>query len=177
MKKRWYRNSGIKGLLVFLAIITLTAVFVCGEATAWLLRNGIWVGDSTKYIDSKSFADEVFMRSHTILDSIKQAELLEENSEDQMVDLGELVADSTAGISYRLGDLCKWSQESWDTAANVLICQKPDGSDFYMYYKELASQINSGELQFKFEDGESANEFGQDGILAVLSNRDFLQDG
>ena len=31
MKKRWYRNSGIKGLLVFLAIITLTAAFVCGE--------------------------------------------------------------------------------------------------------------------------------------------------
>ena len=80
MKKRWYRNSGIKGLLVFLAIITLTAVFACGEATAWLLRNGIWVGDSTKYLDSESFADEVFMRSHTILDSIKQAELLEENS-------------------------------------------------------------------------------------------------
>ena len=52
MKKRWYRNSGIKGLLVFLAIITLTAAFVCGEATAWLLRNGIWVGDSTKYLDS-----------------------------------------------------------------------------------------------------------------------------
>lgn len=178
MKKRWYRNSGIKGLLVFLAIITLTAAFACGEATAWLLRNGMWVGDSTKYLDSKSFADEVFMRSHTILDSIKQAEFLEENSEDQMVDLGELVADSTAGISYRLGDLCKWSQGSWDTAANVLICQKPDGSDFYMYYKELASQINSGELQFKFaEDGESADEFGQDGILAVLSNRDFLQDG
>ena len=77
-----------------------------------------------------------------------------------------------------MGDLCKWTQGSWDTAANVLICQKPDGSDFYMYYKELASQINSGELQFKFvEDGESADEFGQDGILAVLSNRDFLQDG
>lgn len=193
MKKRWYRNSGIKSLLVFLAIITLTAAFVCGEATAWLLRNGIWVGDSTKYIDSKSFADEVFMRSHTILNSIKQAELLEESNEDQIVDLGELVADSTdsdnnissnnntTGISYRLGDLCKWSQGSWDTAANVLICRKPDGSDYYMYYKDLASQIKSGELQFKFaeeytEDGESANEFGQDGILAVLSNRDFLQD-
>ena len=48
MKKRWYRNSGIKGLLVFLAIITLTAAFVCGEATAWLLRNGMWVGDRSE---------------------------------------------------------------------------------------------------------------------------------
>ena len=47
MKKRWYRNSGVKALLVILAVTSLTASAVCGAAAGWLLKSGIWVGDSS----------------------------------------------------------------------------------------------------------------------------------
>ena len=190
MKKRWYKSSAGKGLLIFLTIITFTAACVSGEATAWLLRNGIWLGDNTNYVDSKSFADDIFMRSHEILNSIKGAEILEENSEDKVVDIGELTADdagsdnsdssenTASGITYKLGDLCKWSQGSWDTAENVLICQKPDGSNYYMYYKDFANQIKSGDLQFKVDEefAENGGELEHENILANLSYRNYILD-
>ena len=173
MKKRWYRNSGVKALLVILAVTSLTASAVCGAAAGWLLKSGIWVGDSSEYKESKSFADDVFMRSHKILNSLESVKFLKDSTEEDLVDIKELDAEgiisdkNSSGLAYRLGDLIKWSRGSWDSAANVLICRKPDGSDYYMYYQDFADKIKSGELKLKYA-GDNDYGLNREEILTEL---------
>ena len=54
MKKRWYKKSGLKGLMVCLTIVALVVGCVCGGASILLMSKGIRPLDSRKYVDSES---------------------------------------------------------------------------------------------------------------------------
>ena len=62
MKKRWYKKSGIKGLLVLLTIFFVTVSCVGAGASVVIMNKGVRPLDSKSYVDSQSFRDSVRIR-------------------------------------------------------------------------------------------------------------------
>lgn len=95
MKKKWYRKSGIKALFICLTIVFLVTACVSAGASVYVMSKGVQPLDSRKYVDSESFTDSVYSMSHTILESLKEREILDESSEDDLIDLAELKEGKT----------------------------------------------------------------------------------
>ena len=183
MKKRWYRKSGIKGLLVLLTIFFVTVSCVGAGASAVIMNKGVQPLDSKSYVDSQSFRDSVYNLSHTIVNAISNRYILDQASDDELVDLAELnqgtelTHKNTSGLAYRAKDLYDWAKKSsWDRSVNVLICRQPDGNDFYMYYYDFADKIITGELKFVFGSEEGQEEYTKD-ILSMLSGKEYIYYG
>mgnify|MGYP004464732365 FL=1 len=179
MKKKWYRKSGIKALFIFLTIVFLVTACVSAGASVWIMHKGVQPLDSRKYVDSESFENSVYSMSHTILEALKEREILDENSNDDLIDLVELKEGktlshkNTSGLAYKAEDLINWSQSSWDQSANVLMCRKPDGSNYYMYCNDFADKIITGELKLVFDsDAETSQEYTKD-VLSMLSEEEY----
>lgn len=180
MKKRWYKKSGLKGLMVCLTIVALVVGCVCGGASILLMSKGIRPLDSRKYVDSERFTENMYETSHTILEALGETEILNESSKEDLVDLTELKEGkslsnkNTSGLAYKAGDLTEWSKGSWDRSVNVLICRRPDSSDYYMYYNDFADKIISGELKFVWGSDEEklSQEYTKD-ILSMLSGEEY----
>ena len=183
MKKRWYRKSGIKGLLVLLTIFFVTVSCVGAGASVVIMNTGVQPLDSKSYVDSQSFRDSVYNLSYTIVNAISNRHILDQASDDELVDLAELnqgtelTHKNTSGLAYRAKDLYDWAKKSsWDRSANVLICRQPDGNDFYMYYYDFADKIITGELKFVFGSEEGQEEYTKD-ILSMLSGKEYIYYG
>ena len=179
MKKKWYRKSGIKALFICLTIVFLVTACVSAGASVYVMSKGVQPLDSRKYVDSESFADSVYSMSYTILESLKEREILDESSEDDLIDLAELKEGKTlthkniSGLAYKAEDLINWSQGSWNQSTNLLVCRKPDGSNYYMYYSDFADKIITGELKLVFgSDAETNQEYTKE-ILSMLSGEDY----
>ena len=183
MKTRWYRKSGIKGLLVLLTIFFVTAACAGAGASVLILNKGVQPLDSKNYVDSKSFQDNMYSLSHTIINAINESQILAEADDEELVDLAELnkgktlTHKNTSGLAYRAGDLYAWAKKSsWDSSANVLICRQPDGSDYYMYYNDFADKITTGELKFVFGSEDGWTEYAKD-ILSMLYGKEYTYYG
>lgn len=183
MKKRWYRKSGIKGLLVLLTIFFVAVSCVGAGASVVIMNTGVQPLDSKSYVDSQSFRDSVYNLSHTIVNAISNRHILDQASDDELVDLAELnqgtelTHKNTSGLAYRAKDLYDWAKKSsWDRSANVLICRQPDGNDYYMYYNDFADKIITGELKFVFGSEQGQEEYTKD-ILSMLSGKEYIYYG
>lgn len=184
MKTRWYRKSGIKGLLVLLTVFFMVAACAGAGASVLIMSKGVQPLDSKDYVDSQSFTDNVYNLSQTIVDAINERHILDQADDEELIDLKELnqgdtlTHKSTSGLAYRAGDLYDWAKSpSWDTSTDVLICRQPDGSDYYMYYRDFADKIATGELKFVFgSDGDEGTENTKD-ILSMLSGREYTYYG
>ena len=183
MKKRWYRKSGIKGLLVLLTIFFVTVSCVGAGASVVIMNTGVQPLDSKSYVDSQSFRDSVYNLSYTIVNAISNRHILDQASDDELVDLAELnqgtelTHKNTSGLAYRAKDLYDWAKKSsWDRSANVLICRQPDGNDYYMYYNDFADKIITGELKFVFGSEQGQEEYTKD-ILSMLSGKEYIYYG
>ena len=183
MKKRWHRKSGIKGLLVLLTIFFVTVSCVGAGASVVIMNKGVRPLDSKSYVDSQSFRDSVYNLSHTIVNAISNRHILDQASDDELVDLAELnqgtelTHKNTSGLAYRAKDLYDWAKKSsWDQSANVLICRQPDGNNYYMYYNDFADKIITGELKFVFGSEEGQEEYTKD-ILSMLSGKEYIYYG
>ena len=179
MKTRWYRKSGIKALFICLTIVFLVTACVSAGASIYVMSKGVQPLDSRKYVDSESFADSVYSMSYTILESLKEREILDESSEDDLIDLAELKEGktlshkNTSGLAYKAENLLDWSKGSWDRSANVLMCKKPDGSNYYMYCNDFADKIITGELKLVVgSDAEENQEYTKD-VLSRLSEEEY----
>lgn len=135
MKTKWYRKSGIKGLLVLLTVFFMVAACAGAGASVLIMSKGVQPLDSKDYVDSQSFTDNVYNLSHTIVDAINERHILDQADDEELIDLKELnqgdtlTHKSTSGLAYRAGDLYDWAKSpSWDTSTDVLICRQPDGS-------------------------------------------------
>ena len=179
MKKKWYKNRGMKALFVFLTIFFLVTACVAAGASVYVMSKGVQPLDSRKYVDSESFENSVYSISHTILESLKEQKILDESSNDDLIDLVELKEGktlshkNTSGLAYKAEDLYNWAQTSWDQSENILICRKPDGSNYYMYCSDFTDKIITGELKFVFgSDTEADQEYTKD-VLSMLSGEEY----
>lgn len=184
MKTRWYRKSGIKGLLVLLTVFFMVAACAGAGVSVMIMNTGVQPLDSKDYVDSQSFTDNVYNLSHTIVDAINERHILDQADDEELIDLKELnrgdtlTHKSTSGLAYRAGDLYDWAKSSsWDTSTNVLICRQPDGSDYYMYYRDFADKIATGELKFVFGSDEDEGTENTKDILSMLSGREYTYYG
>lgn len=184
MKTRWYRKSGIKGLLVLLTVFFMVAVCAGAGASVLIMSKGVQPLDSKDYVDSQSFTDNVYNLSHTIVYAINERHILDQADDEELIDLKELnrgdtlTHKNTSGLAYRAGDLYDWAKSpSWDTSTDVLICRQPDGSDYYMYYRDFADKIATGELKFVFGSDEDEGTENTKDILSMLSGREYTYYG
>ena len=184
MKTKWYRKSGIKGLLVLLTVFFMVAACAGARASVLIMSKGVQPLDSKDYVDSQSFTDNVYNLSHTIVDAINERHILDQADDEELIDLKELnqgdtlTHKSTSGLAYRAGDLYDWAKSpSWDTSTDVLICRQPDGSDYYMYYRDFADKIATGELKFVFGSDEDEGTENTKDILSMLSGREYTYYG
>ena len=184
MKTRWYRKSGIKGLLVLLTVFFMVAACAGAGVSVMIMNTGVQPLDSKDYVDSQSFTDNVYNLSHTIVDAINERHILDQADDEELIDLKELnrgdtlTHKSTSGLAYRAGDLYdRAKSSSWDTSTNVLICRQPDGSDYYMYYRDFADKIATGELKFVFGSDEDEGTENTKDILSMLSGREYTYYG
>ena len=184
MKTRWYRKSGIKGLLVLLTVFFMVAACAGAGVSVMIMNKGVQPLDSKDYVDSQSFTDNVYNLSHTIVDAINERHILDQADDEELIDLKELnrgdtlTHKSTSGLAYRAGDLYDWAKSpSWDTSTDVLICRQPDGSDYYMYYRDFADKIATGELKFVFGSDEDEGTENTKDILSMLSGREYTYYG
>lgn len=184
MKTKWYRKSGIKGLLVLLTVFFMVAACAGAGASVLIMSKGVQPLDSKDYVDSQSFTDNVYNLSHTIVDAINERHILDQADDEELIDLKELnrgdtlTHKSTSGLAYRAGDLYDWAKSpSWDTSTDVLICRQPDGSDYYMYYRDFADKIAIGELKFVFGSDEDEGTENTKDILSMLSGREYTYYG
>lgn len=60
MKTRWYRKSGIKGLLVLLTVFFMVAACAGAGVSVMIMNTGVQPLDSKDYVDSQSFTDNVY---------------------------------------------------------------------------------------------------------------------
>ena len=184
MKTKWYRKSGIKGLLVLLTVFFMVAACAGAGVSVMIMNTGVQPLDSKDYADSQSFTDNVYNLSHTIVDAINERHILDQADDEELIDLKELnrgdtlTHKSTSGLAYRAGDLYDWAKSpSWDTSTDVLICRQPDGSDYYMYYRDFADKIATGELKFVFGSDEDEGTENTKDILSMLSGREYTYYG
>ena len=184
MKTKWYRKSGIKGLLVLLTVFFMVAACAGAGVSVMIMSKGVQPLDSKDYVDSQSFTDNVYNLSHTIVDAINERHILDQADDEELIDLKELnrgdtlTHKSTSGLAYRAGDLYDWAKSpSWDTSTDVLICRQPDGSDYYMYYRDFADKIATGELKFVFGSDEDEGTENTKDILSMLSGREYTYYG
>lgn len=184
MKTKWYRKSGIKGLLVLLTVFFMVAACAGAGASVLIMSKGVQPLDSKDYVDSQSFTDNVYNLSHTIVDAINERHILDQADDEELIDLKELnqgdtlTHKSTSGLAYRAGDLYDWAKSpSWDTSTDVLICRQPDGSDYYMYYRDFADKIATGELKFVFGSDEDEGTENTKDILSMLSAGEYTYYG
>ena len=184
MKTKWYRKSGIKGLLVLLTVFFMVAACAGAGASVLIMSKGVQPLDSKDYVDSQSFTDNVYNLSQTIVDAINERHILDQADDEELIDLKELnqgdtlTHKSTSGLAYRAGDLYDWAKSpSWDTSTDVLICRQPDGSDYYMYYRDFADKIATGELKFVFGSDEDEGTENTKDILSMLSGREYTYYG
>lgn len=184
MKTKWYRKSGIKGLLVLLTVFFIVAACAGAGASVLIMSKGVQPLDSKDYVDSQSFTDNVYNLSQTIVDAINERHILDQADDEELIDLKELnqgdtlTHKSTSGLAYRAGDLYDWAKSpSWDTSTDVLICRQPDGSDYYMYYRDFADKIATGELKFVFGSDEDEGTENTKDILSMLSGREYTYYG
>lgn len=184
MKTRWYRKSGIKGILVLLTIFFMVAACVGAGVSRMIMNKGVQPLDSKKYVDSESFTNSVYNLSHTIINAIDQREILDQADDEELVDLTELnkgetlTHKNTSGLAYKAGDLYEWAKKSsWDRSANVLICRQPDGSDYYMYYNDFADKITTGKLKFVFGSNDDGWTDNAKDILSMLSGKEYTYYG
>ena len=184
MKTKWYRKSGIKGLLVLLTVFFMVAACAGAGVSVMIMNTGVQPLDSKDYVDSQSFTDNVYNLSHTIVDAINERHILDQADDEELIDLKELnqgdtlTHKSTSGLAYRAGDLYDWAKSpSWDTSTDVLICRQPDGSDYYMYYRDFADKIATGELKFVFGSDEDEGTENTKDILSMLSGREYTYYG
>ena len=184
MKKKWYRKSGVKGLLVLLTIVFVTVACAGAGASVLIMSKGVQPLDSKNYVDSQSFQDNMYSLSHTIINAINEREILDQADDEELVDLAELnkgktlTHKNTSGLAYKAGDLYDWAKSSsWDTSTNVLICRQLDGSDYYMYYRDFADKISTSELKFVFGSDEDEGTENTKDILSMLSGREYTYYG
>ena len=55
-----------------------------------IMNKGVQPLDSKSYVDSQSFRDNVYNLSHTIVNAISNRYILDQASDDELVDLAEL---------------------------------------------------------------------------------------
>lgn len=181
MKKRWYVNRWVKIILV-LAAHVLTGLLLI--SAIWILsypRESLQAleGKQTpEYGDSEVLNDQMFSDATSILWMLQQKDLFLENGEvdkDKIVDIeeydinGSISGENQNGLAYTVDQLTEWAKaldngevSSGDygtsTTDPVIVCKKPDGDYYYLYYSDFKDKIDAGEYQFVMRTSEESSQ-------------------
>lgn len=177
MKKTWYKTKLTKAILVLVSIACSVTVVV---SILWLvaypvLREEVLDGKVAEaYEDTLSFDEKIQEYNYQVICGLSQNAVFETEGKynpDKMIDINEYFESGTvsgenkSGLTYRLGDLIEWYNESVnvyyseDSAVSdkerVIVCEKTDGSYQYYTYSEFQAKVKNGDIQFLPEGEET----------------------
>lgn len=83
MKTRWYRKSGVKGLLVLLTIVFVTVACTGAGASVLIMSKGVQPLDSKNYVDSQSFQDNMYsLHIRSLMRSMREKSWIRQTTEN-----------------------------------------------------------------------------------------------
>ena len=189
MKKKWYRTSLAKGVLLTVSYVTLLLMAVCVLITAAMLGQGINpLKGKKEYTESQAFRQKLHEESGNILTQLterSQFDGIADAPDSAVIDLNEFLNGeeisfkNTSGLAYSVKDLKKWVDKSWQVGSvygdgkNIIECVKPDGSYEYFHFSEFYEKIKSGEFVCELnretmEEQRTDRNLEMDNFLEVL---------
>ena len=114
MKKKWYRGSFVKILLILIFTVSLALAAVGGAFLISMESQGIriWGDEGKTYLESQSLAENVFQSSYEILEGIQAESMYSETfgteSEEKLMDPEDaerLESTSETGVGEKIIDL------------------------------------------------------------------------
>ncbi|RHR21173.1 sensor histidine kinase [Clostridium sp. AF19-22AC] len=183
--KNWYKKPVTKGILLLLAHIT--AVFAVLSMVIILSFSGSLGSENflktsgRPYEESSSFKNMVYDATWEVMEGIAMKNNFESDGKynpNKLVDIvdlaknGRITGEGENGLVYELEDLVNWSNEYIDDGsdyddANVVVCEKPDGTYHYYYMSEFKSLLEDGKLKIELENST------QDQFLSELERGNY----
>ncbi|MEG2305029.1 MAG: histidine kinase dimerization/phospho-acceptor domain-containing protein [Lachnospiraceae bacterium] len=184
---KWYKSAPCKGILIVIAHISVVITMV---SVVWLLAvqglNNGKISEISKeeYQQTSAFSRKIQAASREILDQINGCQNFETEGvydENRLVDLktysrtGKITGEDTSGLTYRLGDLVKWSQEY--VAGNVkyhesdiIVAKKLDATYDYFHYNEFKSSVQDKNLTLQGKEDAK-----RDDLLDQIHNSTYTE--
>lgn len=164
MNKKWYRSAIVKGVLVVLAVVSLT-VATLGFSWITFGVGGEYLNPAAKvpdlYEKTSDFETEMNSPMHSLGDSIKAQKILFKDGKidgEQIVDIenfykeDKISGKNESGFAYKLEELLNAFEEEEDAdgerSRQIIVCQRVDGGYDYMFWDIFKSKMLSNELTF-----------------------------
>ena len=183
--KNWYKKPVTKGILLLLAhIMAVSAVlstviilsFSGGPGSDNFLKTS-----GRPYEESSSFKNMVYDATWEVMEGIAIKNNFESDGKynpNKLVDIvdlaknGQITGEADNGLVYELEDLVNWSNEYTDDGsnydeANVVVCEKSDGTYYYYYMSEFKSLLEDGKLHIELPNST------QDQFLSELERGNY----
>lgn len=180
---KWYQSKGCKGLLVLAAHIlvvfsTVSMVLVTVVAGGQYLNPFMHI--PKHYEDTEKFAENLYGEVSSALYGRNYKQNFETDgvyNPEKIVDVVRYAkedvidGESLSGLSYKLGDLARWSEifdEEGLETPTLVVCKKTDGTYYYYTMEEFQMLFDTGELSFIVDTQESGRD--SDDIFYELEN-------
>ncbi len=174
--KSWYKHPLTKIILVITAILTsaiaavslvLLAGFLDSDSLEQLFQTG---GD--QYEETDSFEGLMLSATTDMLAKSELASNLETDGKydpDKLVDImeyaetGKITGKNISGAAYRIGDLVEWSEKEdldneyemyGESMADIIVCQKEDGTYHYYWLNKFKELLSNGGLRVEVGSDE-----------------------
>lgn len=182
--KSWYKHSLTKIILVITAIVTpaiaaVSLVLLLGFLDSDSLGRLFQTGEN-HYEETESFQDLMFSAMISMLEKAELADKLETDGKydpDKLVDImeyaenGKVTGKNSSGAAYRIGDLVEWVEKEDDGAydlnnvydwyemygesmADIIVCQKEDGTYHYYWLSDFKDLLSNGGLRLEVSSYE-----------------------
>lgn len=188
---KWYRKTGVKAIVLIVAILSgamlitnlLSLINLAGSTDL----PSLWTMSQQPFEESQEFNYMVENYMDDVLTQIRLENLFETDgmmNRNKEIDVMEYSKNDTAngenvsGIAYSLEELINWgedfdSAESDNYAKNsVIVCQKPEGTYEYYYTSDFMTRVESGVFDIIMQDGSDV-----DGFLQELQNGKYTSSG
>lgn len=188
---KWYRKTGVKAIVLIVAILS-GAMLITNLLSLMNLAGStdlpsLWTMSQQPFEESQEFNYMVENYMDDVLTQIRLENLFETDgmmNRNKEIDVMEYSKNDTAngenvsGIAYSLEELINWgedfdSAESDNYAKNsVIVCQKPEGTYEYYYTSDFMTRVESGVFDIIMQDGSDV-----DGFLQELQNGKYTSSG
>lgn len=182
--KSWYKHPLTKIILVITAIVTpaiaaVSLVLLIGFLDSDSLGRLFQAGEN-HYEETDSFEDMMLSAMANMLAKAELVDKLETDGKydpDKLVDImeyaktGKVTGKNSFGAAYRIGDLVEWAEKENDgtydlnnvydwyemygeSMADIIVCQKEDGTYHYYWLSDFKDLLSNGSLRLEVSSYE-----------------------
>lgn len=186
--KKWYRSTLVKTVFVGTAvlsaiIVSLSAILLVGyQGEGNVSPDQILQFQIESYEDSAVFASRMQDVTYDVLDEITAKKRIETEDgkydSDRLVDIMQykesqgISGENISGLAYTLEELSDWGGQYMagnSETANIVVCEKTDGTYYYYYINDFEVLLRNKELQIEKPNEEAESQSETTWIGQVIS--------